>query len=145
MQHFLVNLLKCFEWLEIPAFCKYIPRVYIYKNHYSIRRQFKVRKKWKSWYKTFLCTFLRLPEMRLAISKTYQFITLQGKINVQFIFCDRNMQKKKKIKKSALNLTIICINPFTCNNTTFSISFLNDFLNLNTLSLTPFKTLQNTD
>ena len=129
MQHLLVNLLKCFEWLEIPAFCKYIPRVYIYKNHYSIRRQFKVRKKWKSWYKTFLCTFLRLPEMRLAISKTYQFITLQGKRNVQFIFCDRNIhqKKKKKKKKTALNLIIICIKPFTCNNTTFSVSFFKSF------------------
>ena len=27
---------------------------------------------------------------------------------------------------SALNLKIICITPFTCNNTTFSVSFLNE-------------------
>ena len=50
---------------------------------------------------------------------------------------------------SALNLTIICIRPFTCNNTIFSVSFLNEiflrtplriFFYLSTPSLTAFKT-----
>ena len=41
-----------------------------------------------------------------------------------FVFDDRNRQKYF----SVLNFTIICIKRFTCNNTIFSVSFLNEIL-----------------
>ena len=86
----------------------------------------------------------------LGICITFQFTLLQGNINFQFVpfleYCykifgaqyflralqvkmaflldDRNVHKYV----SVLNFTIICIKFFSCNNTIFSVSFLNEIL-----------------
>ena len=103
-----------------------------------------------------------------AIYKTCQFITLQENVNVTFVSFSSTAAKllflciifgvpRKDVWCimciiqtctkffSILNLVIIFINSFTCNDTTFSVSYLNELLFKLYSLLSAFKTCWLTD
>ena len=90
--------------------------------------------------------------MSLSFSNEHHCFRNQYFMSLKRMFGDRNVHKTF----SALNLTIICIKPFTSNNTTFSsillkcwmkhyFSIKHCLLNTSSLFWTAFKTWLNTD
>ena len=88
--------------------------------------------------KTFFRNYERNQVPEMSLCKTRQFIFLQGIINFQFVIFESIATHGEQhfIPKGCfldemcrdtflvLNLSIICIKPFICNNTIFSVSFL---------------------
>ena len=75
-----------------------------------------------SYYPLRRCTYKLLLHSFLEYYYTIVFVHDISCASKRFLMHSRNVQKHF----SALNLTLICIQLFTCNNTTFSGSFLSE-------------------
>ena len=101
------------------SFCMYIP-VFANKSHQSTFSACFVETSGACMHDSeeteIMNQIVQLNEMSLSYSNEHNFFRNQYLIPLKRMFGDRNVHKTF----SALNLTIICIKPFTSNNRTFS-------------------------